>query len=257
MDGQGLGDTLRSAAAVWGRRLVDAALPPRCLACGEEVSGSAGVCARCWGGLRFLAPPWCRICGLPFDFDPGAAAVCDGCSARPPVWASARAALAYDAAARPLVLGFKHGDRTLAAPVFAAWIAQAAAAELAGADLLVPVPLHYRRLVHRRYNQAAVIAQALHRAGGPPVSVDALVRRRATPSQANRDRAARYANVADAFAVPPRRHAAIADRRLVLVDDVMTSGATMAACAETLLAAGATAVHVVTLARVLPGGDGA
>ena len=240
-------------AAALGRRLVDAVLPPRCLACGEEVSGAAGVCPRCWSALRFLAPPWCRVCGLPFAFDAGPAATCDACSDQPPAYTSARAALAYDAAARPLILGFKHGDRTLAAPVFAAWIAAAAATELAAADVLVPVPLHYRRLLQRRYNQAAVIAQALARGGGPPLLVDGLVRRRATPSQGHRDRAARRANVAGAFAVPARRRPAIAGRRVALVDDVMTSGATADACVAALQEAGAAAVHVITLARVLPG----
>ncbi|WP_374444952.1 double zinc ribbon domain-containing protein [Stella sp.] len=241
---------VRAAHAV-GRRVVDLLLPPRCLACGEIVSADGALCPACWSKVAFVAAPSCRRCGVPFAFDPGAGAECGECARRPPPFERARAALRYDDASRPLILGFKHADRTHAAPAFAAWMARAAGPLLAEADVIVPVPLHWTRLVRRRYNQAALLALAIGRIGGRPVVPDALVRRRRTPSQGQMRRLGRFRNVAGAFAVHPRREDRIAGRRVLLVDDVLTTGATVEACIRALRAVGATAVDVVTLARVV------
>lgn len=233
-----------------GRWLLDAILPPRCLGCGCVLEGEGGLCSACWPGVSFLAAPWCALCGHPFPYAMGDGALCGACTAAAPPY-RARAVMAYDDGARPLVLGFKHGDRTHAATVFGAWLARAGREFATEADLLVPVPLHPWRLFLRRYNQAALLAWALGQAWQCPVVPDVLARRRATPSQGGLSRQGRFRNVEGAFQVRERRVAAVRDARIVLVDDVMTTGATAAACARALLQAGAARVDVVTLARVV------
>lgn len=239
-------------AAIRGavRRVVDIVLPLRCLGCGELVGDPGAVCPTCWGRIDFIAPPMCRCCGLPFDYDEGANAVCGDCARRQPLFDRARSVMIYNDASRRLVLAFKHADRVDAAPAWGEWLARAGADLLADADFLVPVPLHRRRLITRRYNQAALMALALGRNSGLPVIVDALRRVRATPSQGRMNRSQRERNVAGAFAVRDSRQESIRDARIVLVDDVMTTGATLTACIRPLLHAGAANVDVLTLARV-------
>ncbi len=245
-------------------RALDLILPPRCHGCGALVDDQAALCPACWSAITFVSEPLCRCCGLPFAFDP-AAGLCDGlangpaapallcgaCLAAAPAFARARAVMRYDAASRPLLLGFKHGDRTEAAASFAGWMARAGRDLLAEAELVAPVPLHWRRLFARRYNQAALLTRALARQAGLREVPDLLLRRRATPSQGRLSRSERQRNVAGAFAVNPRRAAALRGRRLLLVDDVMTTGATVGACARVALKAGAAAVDVLVLARAV------
>jgi ComF family protein len=250
--------TLASLLSASGRLALDLLLPPRCLSCGAQVDAQGTLCAPCWGRLSFLGPPWCARCGRPFELPPGGGpaegegegACCAACLADPPAFGRARAALAYDDESRGLVLAFKHADRTRSAPAFGAWMARAGAEVLAGADLLVPVPLHRWRLFARRYNQSALLALAVGRAAGVPVSADLLARRRPTRTQGGLTRAGRTRNVAGAFAVRPRRLDLVRGRRVVLVDDVLTTGATVEECARALLRAGAAAVDVLALARV-------
>jgi ComF family protein len=242
---------LHSAA----RRAVDTILPPRCLGCGMLVATSGAVCPECWSAIDFIVPPMCAGCGLPFDYAPdiagaGTESLCGECARQPPLFGRARSVMTYSDASRRFVLAFKHADRTDAAPAWGVWLARAGADLLAGGDMVVPVPLHRRRLIARRYNQAALMAQALGRATGLPVLVDGLTRTRATPSQGRMNRAQREKNVAGAFAVSARRKQDIENARIVLVDDVMTTGATLTACIRPLLAAGAANVDVLTLARV-------
>jgi ComF family protein len=176
---------------------------------------------------------------------------CGACLQRRPVYDRARAAMAYDEGSRDLVLGFKHADRTEGAPAYAAWMARAAADLLDETDVIVPVPLHRWRLLRRRYNQAALLANALGKRERVPVAPDALVRKRNTPSQGAMTTDGRWRNVRGVFALRPAARRHIADRRVLLVDDVMTTGATLEACARTLKKAGAAGVDVVTLARVV------
>jgi ComF family protein len=233
-------------------RVLDLLLPPRCLGCGEPVDRQGGLCAGCWARLRFLHPPWCDRCGWPLPQDGPGPQLCPACLDRPPPWERGRAALAYDEASRGLVLRFKHAGRSEGAVTFARWLATAGGELLAEADLLVPVPLHRWRLLHRGYNQAALLARHLARLSGVPWSPAALRRRRATASQQGLGAAARRANVTStAFAVPAGRRAAIAGRRVVLIDDVLTTGATLGACARVLQEAGCTRVDVLVLARVV------
>jgi ComF family protein len=236
---------LRRAATA----LLDVLLPPRCLACGTTVSSADTLCAGCWREITFLGAPCCACCGLPFEFELAGPALCGECLRAAPPFGRARAAMRYDEASRKLILAFKHGDRLHLAPAFGRWLKRAGDALVAEADLVVPVPLHWTRLFARRYNQAAVLAHALHAAGGPPVGADWLVRRRRTPSQGKRNRTAREQNVRAAFAVKPGRE--VRGKRILLIDDVFTTGATVAECARVLRRAGALSVDVLTLARTL------
>src|SRR5579885_1392770 len=234
-------------------RLVDLLLPPRCVSCGAglgEGAGGGALCAGCWSAVDFLSPPFCERCGYPFELDLGPDALCPACRAAPPVFDRGRAVLRYDAGSRPMLLAFKHGDRTDLAPTFGRWLVRAGAELLAEADAVAPVPLHWTRLFARRYNQAALLAQAAARQAARPFQPELLVRRKRTPPQ-SAGRAARARNVAGAFFVPPRRRALVEDRRILLIDDVRTTGATLEACARALKAAGAAGVDVLTLAMVV------
>jgi ComF family protein len=242
-----LAPALRRSAS-W---LLDAVLPPRCLKCGEIVADAGSLCSRCWPALRFLGAPCCACCGLPFEFEMGESALCAACIADRPLYDRARAALTYDDASRELILRFKHADRIDGAATFAGWMARAGADLVASADLIAPVPLHWWRLVRRRYNQAAILANGIGRARGKPVIPDLLVRRRATPSQGHLGRSQRQRNVAGAFRIHPGRREAAAGARVLLVDDVLTTGATAEACTRTLRRAGAIAVDLLVLARVV------
>lgn len=232
-----------------GAVALDLLLPPRCLKCGVEIGGDGALCADCWHGITFLQPPCCARCGLSFEVDLGADAICGACAREAPLYARARAALRYDDASRTLVLAFKHGDKLQLAPALGRFMRRAGAELLAACELVAPVPLHWTRLFTRRYNQAAVLAHALVHDGGPPVVADLLERRRATPSQGRSGRADRQRNVRGAFAL--KRGRGVAGRRVLLIDDVLTTGATVSECARTLLEAGATAVDVLTLARTV------
>jgi ComF family protein len=239
----------------FGRRLaraaLDALLPPLCLSCQTIVDQPGAVCAACWTRLSFLGAPMCQRCGLPFPYEVGAGAECAACIADPPPWQRARAVFAYDEASRGLVLGFKHADRLHAAPAFGRWLARAGAELAAESDIVAPVPLHWLRLALRRYNQAALLATALAAASGRAVIPDLLRRTRRTPSQGRLGRTERQRNVAGAFRIRERHRPRLDGARVLLVDDVLTTGATARACAKALTDAGAAAVDVLTLARVV------
>ena len=236
-------------------RILDALLPRLCLSC-EAIVATPGLCAACWSRQRWLAPPGCAACGLPPG--PGEEALaagwtCTACTGRRAAPARLRAALRYDAASRGLALRLKHGDALHAAPCFAAWMRAAGAELLAEADLLVPVPLHWTRLAWRRFNQAAVLARLVACGSGRDCIPDLLLRRRRTAPQGGFGRVARRRNVAGAFEVAARHRAALAGRRVLLVDDVLTTGATLEACAAALAAAGAAGVDALVLMRVARG----
>ena len=232
-----------------GSLALDTILPGRCLRCGAVVGAAGALCAGCWEAMSFLAPPLCERCGQPFELDPGGGSLCAACIADPPDYARARAVFRYDDASRALILRFKHADRTGAAPHFARWMARAGATLLADAQVIVPVPLHRWRLWRRRYNQAALLALALANAAGIACTPDALVRARATPSQGTLGRTQRRRNVRGAFRL--RRPETVEGKRVLLIDDVLTSGATVGECVKVLLRGGADAVDVLTLARVV------
>ena len=246
-----IGRACRSA----GRMVLDAVLPPLCLRCAEIVESPGTLCAACWQGFSFIAPPYCARCADPFSTDPGAGALCARCLARPPRYRRARAALIYDQESRRLVLPFKHGDRTDMARACGSWMARAGAELLAEADIVAPVPLHWRRLLARRYNQAQLLARAAvgHAEDRARLSLapDLLRRRRWTGSQSGLRAEERRGNVRAAFDIRPRWAAEIVGKAVVLVDDVLTTGATVEACARVLQRGGARHVDVLTLARVV------
>jgi ComF family protein len=248
----GLETRLKSA----GRAVLDLVYPPFCIGCRAQVAAPGALCAACWQRVGFLDGPMCDCCGLPFEFGfevlGNAGTRCAACHANPPAYDKARAVMRYDEHSKGPILAFKHGDRLDLAPAFARWLDRGGRALLDEAELIVPVPLHPGRLWTRRYNQSAELARALAKLGGRPAALTLLERARATPSQgAMRSAKARRRNMLGAFKVRPRHKSAIAGRNILLVDDVLTTGATAEACARALKRAGAAKVLVLALARVV------
>jgi ComF family protein len=233
------------------RAALDVALPPLCPSCREPLGDGVGLCAGCWSKLSFIEPPYCARLGIPFTYDPGPGLLSMEAIAAPPAYDRARAAVRYDDIARALVLSFKYGDRLDLAPMMGRWMARTGHVLIAEADALLPVPLHWRRLWARRFNQSAALCMAISETCGLPVLHETLKRVRATPQQVGLSKPQRADNVQGAFRVPPEHKAAVAGRRLLLVDDVLTSGATVDACARALLRAGAAHVDVLVFARVV------
>jgi ComF family protein len=237
--------TLRAMA----RATLDLALPPLCPACREPVV-DRGLCSACWSKLSFITRPYCERLGIPFAYDPGPGILSMEAIAAPPAYNRARAAVRFDEISRALVHALKYGDRLDLAPMMGRWVGHAGRELLAEADALVPVPLHWRRLWARRFNQSAMLAAAISAESKVPVVATALKRVRATAQQVGLSRTERAANVQGAFRVPEESKATVAGRRLILVDDVLTSGATVEGCARALLRAGAVNVDVLIFARV-------
>jgi ComF family protein len=225
--------------------------PPQCLTCDALVTSDFGLCGTCWRDTPFITGLVCDRCGVPLPGeDPGQPVLCDDCltTARP--WDRGRAALLYRDNGRQIVLSLKHGDRLDLARPASAWMLRVATPILQPGMVVTPVPLHWTRLFRRRYNQAALLSAAVARSAGLVHVPDLLLRHRNTRSQEGRDRESRFANMAQALRLNPRQAARIAGHPVLLVDDVMTSGATLAAAAETCRAGGASAVSVLVLARV-------
>lgn len=241
--------SLRQMARASTLRLLDIVLPPRCLACGDMVDAVGRLCTPCWSQLPLIAGTCCRACARPLEDSASSSPLCEPCATEPPAWDRAVAALRYEGLARRLILRFKHGDRTEASALMATWMATAARSIAGPETLVLPVPLHRWRLLARGYNQAALLAQNLARELSADYAPHLLQRARATVSQQGLDAAARQRNItAQAFAIP--RPDRVAGRSVLLVDDVLTTGATLNACAMVLHAAGAARVDVAVLARV-------
>jgi ComF family protein len=225
--------------------------PPRCLCCGGKVESDFGLCGPCWGETPFIGGAICDTCGSPLPGDDrGERLKCDDCMITPRPWARGRAALVYRDNAKRLVLALKHGDRQEIAEPAALWMARAIEDLKLENALIAPIPLHWMRLLKRRYNQSALLGQALARYTGLPVCPDLLQRPRRTQSMDGLTKEVRFTSVKGAMRVHPRRRHRIVSRPVLLVDDVMTSGATLSAATDACLAAGSGPVYVVTLARV-------
>jgi ComF family protein len=235
-------------------RIADLALPPRCPGCGAITPADHRFCPACWTSLRFLGPPWCAACHLPFDYDRGEGACCAACIADPPPHDGIRAAVAYGEVASGVALKLKYSGRLACAATMARAMARLMPVE---AELLVPVPLHRWRLWSRGFNQAGLIGATLSRAHGVPLAPDLLRRVKATPVLRGLGARARAKAVAGAFALAPGARERLAGKTVVLVDDVHTSGATGDACARLLKRGGAAKVILLCWARVLEGGEGA
>ncbi|BCP55112.1 amidophosphoribosyltransferase [Kaistia sp. 32K] len=241
----------RTGAA--GRWAIDLALPPSCMACARPVATSGALCATCWGGLRLIERPFCQRLAIPFGYDIGADALSAEAIADPPPFGRLRAVAVYDAVSGPIVQALKYHDRTELARSIGAMMARAAGDLAPEADLVVPVPLHRGRLWQRRFNQSAMIAEAVARRIGKPHVPDGVDRIKATRRQVGLKANERAANVQGAFRVSAAARPSVAGRHILLVDDVYTTGATVKAVTRALLRGGAAAVDVVVFARVVEG----
>lgn len=236
--------------AGWGK-LVDFLTPPLCLSCQTPVTAGAALCLDCWQKLQFVDEPLCDVLGTPFAYDEGEGAVSPAAMADPPAWNKARAAVMFDDASAHLVHLLKYNDRQEAGLAMARMMLGAGRNLLSDTDLILPVPLHRKRLWQRRFNQAAFLCEHISKASGTPWMHDLLLRVEATTSQVGLDAKERHRNVRRAFDVPPEKRALIEGQSVLLVDDVRTTGATANACAETLKKAGAAQVNLLTFALVL------
>lgn len=256
----GPGGQLGGAVARALRATADVVVPPRCLNCRTPLGSHDALCAACWRQLRFIRAPLCDRLGIPLPYDASrdfadnarAPIVSAAALANPPDWNRARAVAQFGPVMRDLIHAFKYADRHDARALFGRWLAGAGAELLADADLLVPVPLHRWRLIGRKFNQAAMLAREISRQTSVPADMLALRRVKATPSQVGLSEAERRRNLTGAFAVPPSARARIEGRKLVLIDDVITTGSTAAACARALRRVGAVRVDVLALALVTP-----
>lgn len=251
LSGQPIDQSVRSRLARAFAKIADCILPPLCLSCRNQVERHGELCPSCWVGIDFIASPICDRLGIPLPYGTGDKHVSAAALANPPDYDRARAAVCYGGVARSIVHDFKFRDRHDGRRLFGRWLAQAGQDVLSDADWLVPVPLHRRRLWQRRFNQSALLAQSVSSLTDIPFDPFLLRRTRSTANQVGLTRDQRSRNVAGAFEVSADRSGDIAGRNLVLVDDVMTTGATANACAKALSRAGASRVDVLVLARVV------
>lgn len=240
-----------SGVATVFRKTADFVYPPVCRGCGCLVQTHGGVCPACWQTLRLIERPYCEVLGLPFAHDLGKGIVSADAIAHPPPFERLRSAAIHVGIARDLVHALKYADRTDLAPMMAAWMVRASETAVAEADAIVPVPLHRYRLWARRFNQSAELARAIAHQSGRPMLATALVRQRRTARQVGLGATQRQDNVRGAFLVTEAGRPLVFGRRLVLVDDVYTTGATVAAATRALKRAGAAEVTVLTFARAL------
>ncbi|MEO1109442.1 MAG: ComF family protein [Pseudomonadota bacterium] len=225
--------------------------PPRCLSCGALTDSDFGLCGECWRDTPFIGGTVCDSCGVPVPGEgDGHRIECDDCLKTPRPWQDGRAALLYEGRAKSLILALKHGDRPELARPAARWLALAGRELIRPGMLIAPVPLHWSRLMKRRYNQSALLAQHLAAETGSEACPDLLVRRKRTPVLDGKTAAQRAKVLADVIAPHPKRRQQISGRDILLVDDVMTSGATLAACTQACRDAGANHISVLVLARV-------
>ena len=228
----------------------DLIVPPCCLACRTPLVTHHVLCGACWRGVRFIRPPLCDVTGIPLPYDTGERVVSALALAHPPAYDRARAVAHFSDSMRTLVHQFKYADRHDARQLFGRWLAEAGRELLQGIDVIVPVPMSRLRLLLRRFNQAAVLACELGRQTGIAVDPHLLVRARSAPRQVGLTRDQRRRNMAGAFHVPPARLPRLNGRSILLIDDVITTGATVNACARALKRAGAQRVEVLALGLV-------
>jgi len=231
--------------------LIDILFPPVCPACKLIVGKHGSLCVDCWNNIHFIEEPFCYKCGTPFAYKIGEKAICASCMQRKTPYLQARSLFKYDENSKSQILALKYHDKTALAPIFADWLTRIAS-ELADKDpLIIPVPLHYYRFVARRYNQAALLAYALGKRTGLKVLPDTLIKKRKTPPQEGLSRKQREDNLRGAFAIGKNKSALLKGRSVILIDDVMTTGATIEACCRTLNDAGVRDIYILTIARTV------
>jgi len=234
-----------------GETALNLILPPSCPLCREAVGTVGDLCATCWAKIDFISEPFCPCCGFPFETTESDGALCASCLARRPAFLKARSVMVYDDTSKRLLLAFKNADRTDLAPTLSRWLMREGQSLIEEADLLVPVPLHWTRLLWRRYNQAAMLTVDLGRRMGKPVALSLLKKKIRTRQQVGLSASARRRNLQGAIVARGRAAQQIKNKKVLLIDDVMTTGATAGACARALLHGGAASVSVLTLARAL------
>jgi ComF family protein len=232
---------------------VDFLLPPRCLLCYERTTDPHNVCAGCWQGLTFISKPLCITCGLPFDFGIEDELSCAPCLDHPPSFEKMRSAVAYNDTSRHLVLSFKHGDMLQTAKLLSRWMLNAGRDLVDQADVIIPVPLHRLRLMWRQYNQAAILTNEIAKLSGKPRHNEILIRTRYTPSQGKKTYKERVKNVKSAIQLNKKYLDHLKGKKVLLIDDVYTTGATIEECCRILKSGGAQSVNVLTFARVVKG----
>lgn len=237
----------------WLARLSDFAIPPVCLECESRIDCHHSICAQCWSKVSFISAPMCERLGIPLPYGAGGPVLSAAAATDPPVFDRARAVGIYAGTLKSLVQDFKFRDRQDLVPLFVRWLQHAGARVLHEGEVVVPVPLYRSRLLKRRFNQSAVLARALTRTTGLAYAPLVLRRTRATQQQAGLTRQQRQDNVRGAFQVSDRARQKIAGKRIVLVDDVITTGATVSACARALQQAGADRIDVLAIAMAVPG----
>lgn len=242
--------SLAAAVAAWPARML---FPPVCAGCRRQVTQPGALCGTCWPQLRFLEKPWCEVMGTPFSHDFGAGFLSAEAIANPPPFARVRSAVAYTGVARQMVQGLKFHDRTDLAPWMARWMLRAGSELVTDAEVVVPVPLHWRRFFWRQFNQSAELGRTIASLSGLPFAPNAVRRVKRTRQQVGLGQREREDNVRAAFIVPSEAEIDIRGRRVLIVDDVYTTGATVSALTHALDKGGAHAVDVLTFARVLPG----
>lgn len=251
----GMIETKREKGRVWAQLLrplsliADLVYPPACAACGVSTGGHRGLCPKCWAAVRFIERPYCEVLGIPFSHDLGTGILSAEAIANPPPFDRVRSAAAHDNAIRALVHGLKYRDRTDLAPMMAGWMLRASDGTVERCDAIIPVPLHRARMVSRKFNQAAELARHLARLAEKPLLPATLLRVKRTSQQVGLGVRAREENVRGAFAVAANKEDDVFGKRIVLVDDVYTTGATVAAATRALRKAGAADITVLTFAR--------
>ena len=256
MDSLGIDDgsparPIRRRAAGWLGALLDLAMPPGCLSCARPMADSGALCPACWSAIRWIERPYCEVLGLPFSRDLGPGILSAEAIAEPPAFDRLRSVAVHAGVARRLVHGLKYRDRTDLATMMAAWMLRAGDGTVEAADAILPVPLHRFRMMSRKFNQSAELARHLARLADKPLLATTLLRVKRTTQQVGLGVAAREDNVRGAFRVAAGRKADVAGKRLVLVDDVYTTGATVSAAVRVLRRAGAADITVLTFARAL------
>ena len=234
------------------QKIIDIFLPPRCLKCGKILGDTNGLCPECFSQIKFIAKPYCPRCGLPLpEQSAKSATLCGQClSDHKSPFRMSRSAVYYDEHSKPLILNFKFHDRTENAPCLARWLLLGGKDIFeAGADVIIPIPLHYTRMIKRRYNQSALLAKELNKLCNIPVDLDSVVRHRKTKPQVEFSGHERIKNVQGAFRV--KHPEKLCGKRVLLIDDVMTTGSTLRECALAILKAGAASVDTLTVARVI------
>lgn len=236
------------------KRFLNVILPPRCISCGSFIEDAGSLCTDCWSGIDFISRPFCSVCSFPFEYDMGDDAMCGQCMVSHPKYDKAKCVFVYNYKSSRLITGFKYGDKIHSTRSFARWMASAGQDFFPQTDVISPVPLHRVKLFTRRYNQSALLANKIGEIGNIMFLPDILLRTKLKPPQASLSRRRRLWNVKGVFALNKKYHEFIKGKNILLIDDVITTGATISECAGILKKAGAEKVFVIALARTIDNG---